>query len=463
MFGYLKLSSASKCNSKKRYRQVYAALCSWQRQKFGVRASILISYEAVFLYQLAVDAGLIDSPAENTPTCCKLRNDWPNHWQVNPKAAEFASAFAILLARIKIEDDIRDSGRWLARGGNWFWSKAFRQANQYFDNMDSRLIPEVNRLVDEHLALEQQRFSGSPEDYAAPTADAFGLIFKCFAGLILRERADKMRTFRGANCDNIAEKTDLFHRIGQSIGAGILLSDCVFDFQRDRRRGEFNPIQNPRQLLAYRQASLKAFSQAGWDCEQLTADQASPISEQVIATQILRFGFTRIDRFNPAQETKRVENKFSAPRRLHQWSTLRSGFCDCDCGGCDCGGCDGCDGGGCCDGGVPDGGAVDGSSFMCMPNICCCDPCAPCDAFLCDQKEPKKQPSIDSLKPESVMDADIENLTGVADCPLNPTGYVLVDGERYPAKTSGQFCDTGQQVRVLSKSSFGFVVEPIED
>jgi len=434
MFGYLRLPYRSKCDSKKRYRQVYASLCSWQRQTFGVRASILISYEAVFLYQLAVDAGLVDSPAESTPTCCKLRNDWPNHWNVNPEAAEFASAFAILLARIKVEDDIRDSGTWLARGGNWFWAKAFRQSKDYFNKLDDRLIPEIDRLVDQHLDLEKLQFSGPPEEYAAPTANAFGVIFKSFASHVLKETTNKV---------------DLFYRVGQAIGAGILLSDCVFDFRRDLRRGEFNPIQNSLQLPAYRLASLKAFSQAGWDCEQIAVNQSSPI-----ASQILRFGFTRIDQFNPALETALVDNKFRVPRRLHQWSSLRTGFCDCDCGGCDCGGCDGggcdgCGGGGCCD--------IDGSCTSCGQNFCCFD------AWFVDTKPSTKQPSIESLKPESIMDAKIEDLVGVADCPLNPTGYILVDGAIYPAKTNGKFCDTGQQVRVISKSSFGFVVEPLEE
>lgn len=443
MFGYLKLSSGSQCNSKKRYRQVYASLCSWQRQTFGVRASILISYEAVFLYQLAVDAGLIDSPAEKTPTCCKLRNDWPNHWNVNPEAAEFVSAFAILLARIKIEDDIRDSGDWLARGGNWFWARAFRQSNDYFNRLDARLIPEIDRLVDEHLSLEKRRFSGSPEEFAAPTANAFGVIFKSFANHILKESY---------------EKVNLFYKIGQSIGAGILLSDCVFDFQRDLRRGEFNPMQNLHQLPEYRQASLKAFSRAGWDCEQLSVDQGSPL-----ASQILRFGFARIDQFNALIETKSAQDRLRTPRRLHHRSSLRAGFCDCDipCDGCG-GGCDGC-GGGCdgCDGGAPDAGVGSDSPPMCISGFFCCDPCIDpgCDS---KKKRPEMQPSIESLKPDSIMDADLEDQLGVADCPLNPTGYILVDGERYPAKTNGQFCDIGQQVRVISKSSFGFVVEPIE-
>lgn len=62
-----------------------------------------------------------------------------------------------------------------------------------------------------------------------------------------------------------------------------------------------------------------------------------------------------------------------------------------------------------------------------------------------------------------MLDADVIDLRGVADCPLNPTGYILVDGQRYPAKTDGQFIDAGQPISVVSRSTFGFVVELAED
>ena len=439
MFGYLRFPSRGSCHSKKRYRQVYASLCSWQRQKYGVRASILISYEAVFLYQLAIDAGIVNSPADNTPTCCKLRNDWSNHWQVNPVAAEFASAFGILLARIKIEDDIRDSGNLMARGSNWFWSKAFRHANQHFDRIDQNLVPEIERLVDQHVDLEQQLFSGSPMDYARPTANAFGLVFSSFAGAL----SDKSSELAGSQVDR-------FFEIGRSIGAGILLSDCVFDFQRDQRSKEYNPIQTVNHLPAYQLAALKSFSQAGWDCEDVSTNCNGPVS-----SQILNFAFSRIEQFSlPLVVTSRP--KFRAPRRLHQWSSLRTGDCDIPCDACcDCGGCDGCVGGDCC-------GSDDGSSFACCYSqscdLCCCEPTS-----RKKQLETTPQISIESLKPDSVLDADVIDLRGVADCPLNPTGYILVDGQRYPAKTDGQFIDAGQPISVVSRSTFGFVVELAED
>ena len=127
--------------------------------------------------------------------------------------------------------------------------------DRYFDGVDGSLVARIERLVDEHIDLEHQPFSGSPEDYAAPTANAFGLVFRCFAEQL------------SAKSDEQVERSqvDLFYKIGQGIGAGILLSDCVFDFQKDRRRGEFNPIENPNQLALYQQAASKAFSQAGWD------------------------------------------------------------------------------------------------------------------------------------------------------------------------------------------------------
>jgi len=98
-------------------------------------------------------------------------------------------------------------------------------------------------------------------------------------------------------------------------------------------------------------------------------------------------------------------------------------------------------------------------------------PCHGCEACFCEPSQGKKSAkteldswnTIETLKPDSVMDAEIEGAIAVADCPLNPTGYILLDDQRYPAKTNGQFCDAGQQVRIVSKSTFGFIVELVED
>ena len=384
---------------------------------------MLISYESVFLYQLAIDAGLVNCPADNTPTCCRLKNDWSNAWQVNPDAAEFATAFAILLAQIKVEDDVRDSGRWLARGGNWFWSKAFRHATEYFDGIDASLLPKVKRLVDEHIALENLPFTGSPNDYAAPTANAFGLMFGCFAKR-LPSTSD--------------QQVDLFYKIGQAIGAGIVLSDCVFDFQKDQRRGEFNPIKNLSQVPLYQQAALRAFGQAGWDCQTLNVDERSAIS-----SPILKFAFDRIARFRPTLVEKPAQN-FLPNRRLRRWASMRAGVCDAD---CDCGGCDGCDCGG------------EDNSMGCAGDLCCFDACASESRTGRIQTKADQLTTIESMKPDSVLDADVVDLVGVTECPLNPTGYIVIDGDRYPAKTNGEFIERGQNVLVLSRSTFGFVVE----
>ena len=114
-----------------------------------------------------------------------------------------------------------------------------------------------------------------------------------------------------------------------------------------------------------------------------------------------------------------------------------------------------CVGGDCC-------GSDDGSSFACCYSqscdLCCCEPTSRKKSH-----ETTPQISIESLKPDSVLDADVIDLRGVADCPLNPTGYILVDGLRYPAKTDGQFIDAGQPISVVSRSTFGFVVELAED
>ena len=68
MFGFLRPRPQSDD-----YRRAYARLCVHQRQRLGLRSLPFHSYEAVFLYQLALDAGAV--APECLPTSAAA--SWP--------------------------------------------------------------------------------------------------------------------------------------------------------------------------------------------------------------------------------------------------------------------------------------------------------------------------------------------------------------------------------------------------
>ena len=69
-----------------RYRQVYAAYCAYQRHEYGVLSSPFTSYEAIFLYLVAVEMGAAEPTSSCTPTCCRFRSDSTNRWNLDELA-----------------------------------------------------------------------------------------------------------------------------------------------------------------------------------------------------------------------------------------------------------------------------------------------------------------------------------------------------------------------------------------
>lgn len=450
MFGFLRAPFRQK-----QYRQIYAAICSYQRQKYGMLGSVLISYEAVFLYQLAVDAEVTSPPGATTPTCCRLRNDWANRWGVNRRLADFCVAFAVLLAKTKIEDDIRDSKSWLPRIAKWLLQKSFDHSSEYLGEILPELDSRMATLIQKHLALESSQFQGDPEIYASPTGEAFGLIFGLFGEL----------------CEEIAPGKQLkraFYEIGFEVGKGILISDCLLDLPKDQKRKEFNPIRNRSDFDSFQDAAMAAWSEAGWLAAGMTERSSSRFS-----LRVLKAAFERVDQI--CMHASDAENQ-RKPRLAKAWS-LRYGFCDCPCD-CLCDGCGDCGCGNCGgDCGCGDaGGAGPDSSSCCGPSNPGDAPCAPCchsGTSLCDvgcclvegmigqnsaQGSGQKSGSVEGAETKASKHWPEAGARGVAVTPLRPTGVIEMNGKRYPAKSEGDLIPNGTPIVIIRDDSFGFVV-----
>ena len=68
MFGFLALRQKIP-----EWRRSYARMCQVQRYLFGLTALPFLSYEATFLYQLAIDLHLPPELDTNSPVCCLLK------------------------------------------------------------------------------------------------------------------------------------------------------------------------------------------------------------------------------------------------------------------------------------------------------------------------------------------------------------------------------------------------------
>lgn len=436
MFGFLRPGCLAP-QTRTKYRQVYAAYCSFQRQRYGAVASAFTSFEAVSLYHLAIETGACETVNCSTPTCCRFRNDWNNHWQIDTEIAEFCAAFAMLLASVKLEDDILDTASPLAaksiaaKGISRLLRRSFVSAKRRMDKFRPGLVQNVQDLVANHHTLETSKNFDDFDQYAKPTADAFAVVYDAFADLL------QQRTGRRINA----------REIGFHIGRSILLADCLFDLQSDRKRGEFNPIRNKADGRQVRQLALASLSTAGWLSSELSS------AEDTLLPAIFKNTFRRVARLDDSNRATR--SRFSA--------LSRRGECDCDCGGGDC--CCDCGGGGgdvpgeiCCN--------ADGDNESCTNRICCSG--WSCDALCCEPSDRKKK-SPRNLSAKKANPIEIPDPIQVPDTlvgksattvgPLNPSGVVSLEGVEHPAKSEGEFIESGVQVEIVKSTSFGLIVQ----
>lgn len=207
------------------FRRAYARCCQHQRRAHGLTSLGFLSYESILLYLFALDTGKLSPDHLPRFRCCRLRPLPANISDAERQVASFCTAFGLLLAYLKVSDDVRDGRLLLARLASWLLRRRFQAAFDYFGRLDRDFAAHVERFVADHLTLEQ---SGTPiaiPDYVRPTADAFGHVFCLLARL-----------------PGLEPYQELLHRLGQHIGAAIIAYDCAVDWSRDQRRGQFNPL-----------------------------------------------------------------------------------------------------------------------------------------------------------------------------------------------------------------------------
>lgn len=421
------------------WRRSYARVCQYQRRHFGLTSLPFLSYEAAFLYQVAVDLGVVSPLPEEAPQCCRLRRLKHTDPQQDAPVAEYAAAFGVMLLGVKLQDDVVDSGRMIARLVEWKYRRQVLKAQRL---LTSAVMKDVQAAVTQHADLEacQER---DLETFATPTSNGFAA---AFSGL--PHVATDVRRQLG--------------EIGSRVGRALIAWDCAVDFRRDQIKGDYNPLTSQQDVRAAFDNCLLQLAHIGWQMP------TGCTTSHVIASVM--------DRVRAA----RKQTGCDPVQRLERWGLLRQkgrayARCDCldaccvvgECGEC-CGGAAEA-GGLCADCGCAAGeaGGAGLGSGCCGPpgGVCCADCCFfgdPCGDTSTTKKKTKSDDENSEKEPLDVASpyAWCHGKSGATDGPLNPAGYVTVDGERVPAKTAdGRFFDSGQNVRVVRTDPFGVTVE----
>jgi hypothetical protein len=245
MFGMLSPARASLS-----YRSTYARCCQHHRRVAGLAGLPWLSYEAVLLYQVAVDAGLVSRADLRAVRCCKLRA-LPARPAADRDVGRFCAHVGLLLGSVKISDDRRDSAALLPRLLGLFFRRRFDATHDYFARLDPTFRRTVEGFIRAHVDLERRGRPIELNEYVEPTAWAFAHVFRCMSRL-----------------PGLGAQADLLGRLGECVGSAIISFDCAVDRDRDRRRGEFNPLADgPEAVGDALRFSLAALERARQSCE----------------------------------------------------------------------------------------------------------------------------------------------------------------------------------------------------
>ena len=419
MFGFLHGSRRDRS-----YRQLYAAHCSSNRDWLGLRSLAFLSYEAIFASAIATDLGLIEPPPVESPTCCRTSRGFSAFRHetsaANRFAARFCGAFAMLLAEVKLEDDIRDGGSWAARFAKWSLRRQTALSSAFFAERAPDFRARLEASLAEHAALERNGANHSIETYSRPTGEAFAMVFSLLPIGIA-----------GAEHKPVDDATvELFEIAGRHVGRALIAFDCAVDYELDRKRGHFNPLHGRGDVRRAFDFSQRELIQLGWRLAEFNG----VAGDELIACRALRH------RIATMSDRSRSGLKSASPALASRMilRRARAGFCDCDCPGCDCPGCD------CSDAGVG----------CCTPIELC-----PCD---CGNQQSQRKTSSD---PSSAT--NLRGRTAEVVVELMPFGTIRLEGEphedrEYPAKSDRGPIPAGTRVRVVRKKAFGLVVRPLD-
>ncbi len=363
---------------------------------------------------------------ESTSTTKGFRSDQLE----DPLTPVICAAFGLVLAGVKLRDDVQDSGRWPSRLFWWMYRRRVTQAEELMEAKLPGLMQSVEECIRMHRQMETSSTRVPLDDFTWPTGKGFAEVFRRTAQLIAR-------------LDGTERYVQTFEQIGRLIGESIIAWDCAVDFDNDRIKGNFNPLCDESDRVRAFQLCHLRLAQIGWLCP---ADSVSG--------RVIRNVMNRVER--------RITNPspVCTPSLLERWGLIRQrGYAYARCDGCEAL---------CCFGEVLE--CCGSAAMFSGPNPCCAEAAWCCTGDPCstsgNSQQPKKRQSppsqITRRAPEPMDYSQFIDREGETSGSLTPVGFVMIDGQQIPARSHDRsYVNPGVPVRVVAADQYGVTVRPV--
>lgn len=213
MFGYVTASVKELTpQQKQRYNAVYCGICRRIRIQSSQLARLGLSYDMAFLALLLMS--LYEPEEETGHRACVLHPIKPKPW-IDNQYIRYAADMNVALAYYKFLDDWQDDGKVSAK----LMAKAFEKEYSAIARRYPGQCAAIGACIEELSRLEKAGCANPDEP-----AGVFGQLM---AQLLAPEEDLWAPTLR---------------QMGQALGRFVYLLDAAVDFDRDKRKGKYNPF-----------------------------------------------------------------------------------------------------------------------------------------------------------------------------------------------------------------------------
>lgn len=213
MFGYVTASMRELTKEQqRRYGAVYCGICRRIREQSGQLARLGLSYDMAFLAVLLMS--LYEPEELGGKNSCALhpitRRDW-----IDNDFVRYAADMNVALAYYNCLDDWQDDGK---RSAKWL-AESYKK---HLPDIEDRWPRQCQTICSSIAALSELEKTG------CPNPDEPAGVFGTLMGELFVVREDLW--------------SDTLRKMGNALGRFIYLLDAELDYDKDQRKGKYNPF-----------------------------------------------------------------------------------------------------------------------------------------------------------------------------------------------------------------------------
>lgn len=214
MFGYVQANVRTLDEAQlRRYRGAYCGLCRSLKARYGQLSRMTLNYDLTFLVLLL--SSMYEPEERSGADRCLIHPVHRRDWWAN-RFSDYAADMNVALAYFNCVDDWQDERKPLALAGTKVLEPCYRAAAARWP----RQCAAIETCMAELRAIET---AAEPAPDAA--ADCFGRLM----GELFTPEPDPVWEPR-------------FRAFGAALGRFIYMMDACVDYEKDRKRGSYNPL-----------------------------------------------------------------------------------------------------------------------------------------------------------------------------------------------------------------------------